>query len=114
MEPNATLIQHQLDAYNNKDIDAWLSTYASDACQFNLHGDCIAKGYSQIKQRMLLCFAKADSPALLLSRIVMGHIVVDHEIVTRNDPERKTDIELLCVCEIEQGRRQKVAFAAHT
>lgn len=114
MEPNATLIQHQLDAYNNKDIDAWLSTYASDACQFNLHGDCIAKGHSQIKQRMLSRFAKADSPARLLRRIVKGHRVVDHDIATRNDPERKTDIELLCINKIEQGRRQKVAFATHT
>lgn len=31
MNDYAALIQRQLDAYNNKDIEAWLSTYAEDA-----------------------------------------------------------------------------------
>ena len=28
------LVQRQLDAYNQRDLDAWLKTYAPDAQQF--------------------------------------------------------------------------------
>jgi hypothetical protein len=45
---------------------------------------------------------------------VTGHIVVDHEIVTRNFPEGKRDIELLCLYEIEQGLIKKASFATHS
>ncbi len=30
------VVQRQLDAYNAKDLDAWLSTFAEDAKQFEL------------------------------------------------------------------------------
>ena len=36
MEDCISLIQRQLDAYNAKDLDGWLSTYAKDAKQFSL------------------------------------------------------------------------------
>jgi hypothetical protein len=63
---------------------------------------------------MLSRFAEPDLHARLLSRIVMGHIVVDHEVVTRNLPEGKTDIELLCVYEIEHGLIKRASFATHS
>jgi len=33
------VVQRQLDAYNSKDIDALLASYATDAEQFALHGN---------------------------------------------------------------------------
>lgn len=33
------VIQKQLDAYNAKDIEGWLSTYAQEAEQYILHGE---------------------------------------------------------------------------
>ncbi|MFC7419706.1 hypothetical protein ACFQNF_07410 [Iodobacter arcticus] len=35
------VIQRQLDAYNAKDVDGWLATYAADAQQFALHGELL-------------------------------------------------------------------------
>jgi len=42
IEEPSSLVQRQLDAYNAKDVEAWLYTYSHDAEQFNLHGERLA------------------------------------------------------------------------
>ena len=59
MDPT-TLIQRQLDAYNAKDTEAWLATYAPDAEQFVLHGERLAKGHAELCARITLRFAEPD------------------------------------------------------
>jgi len=49
--------------------------------------------------------------ARLLSRVIMGNIVVDYELITRNYPERAGTIEMLCVYEVLNGRIRKASFA---
>jgi len=44
-----TIVQAQLDAYNAKDIEALLLTYAPDAEQYTLHGDRLAQGHEQLR-----------------------------------------------------------------
>lgn len=111
MEDCAALVQRQLEAYNAKNIDGWLGTYAADAKQFNLHGECIASGHAELRQRIALRFAEPDLHARLLNRIVLANIVVDHEVITRNFPEGKGEIEMLCVYEIHSGLIQKASFS---
>jgi len=41
--PAEQIVQQQLDAYNRRDIDAWLATYAADAEQYLLHGASFAR-----------------------------------------------------------------------
>ncbi len=43
----SSVIQAQLDAYNAKDLEALLDTYAADAEQFALHGPLLAPGREQ-------------------------------------------------------------------
>lgn len=104
------LIQRQLDAYNAKDIDAWLDTYAVDAKQYVLHGECVASGHAEIRSRTFSRFSEPDLFAKLLSRTVIANIVVDHEIVTRNFPEGKGTVELVCIYEVENDRIHRVSF----
>lgn len=111
MNDNVTLIQRQLDAYNAKDIDGWLSTYAKDAKQFNLHGECLATGHAEMRKRIAVRFEEPDLNARLLSRIVMENVVVDHEVITRNFPEGKDEIEMLCVYEIAGGLIKTASFS---
>jgi len=42
---------------------------------------------------------------------VMGHIVVDHEVVTRNFPEGRGTIEMLCIYEIAGETIHRATFA---
>lgn len=111
MNDYAALIQRQLDAYNAKDIDGWLGTYAPDAKQFSLHGACLAEGHAQMRERIAVRFTEPDLHARLLSRVVMANIVVDHERVTRNFAQGKGEMEMLCIYEIEQGLIQKASFS---
>ncbi|WP_199096325.1 nuclear transport factor 2 family protein [Dyella sp. ASV21] len=110
----AAVIQRQLEAYNRKDIDALLATYAPDAEQYVLHGDRLAKGHAQLRQRMLARFAEPNLHARLLSRTVMGAVVVDLEEVTRNFPEGNGRMEMLCVYEVVEGRIARASFALGT
>lgn len=111
LESIDSLIQRQLDAYNNKDVDAWLSTYSPTAEQYMLHGECVARGHDEVRARVLPRFAEPNLHARLLSRTIMSNIVIDHELITRNFPEGLGSIEILCVYEIIDGLIQKVSFA---
>ncbi len=110
-ESALSVVQAQLDAYNAKDIEALLRTYAPDAEQYALHGERLVQGHEQLRERFLARFAEPDLHARLLSRTVMGNVVVDHEIVTRNFPEGRGTLEMLCVYEVAQGRIRKASFA---
>lgn len=110
--PALAIVQAQLDAYNAKDIDALMMTYAPDAEQYQLHGALLARGHEQMRPRFLARFAEPDLFALLMSRTVMENIVIDHELVTRNFPEGVGTVEMLCIYEIVNGRIQTASFAA--
>ena len=105
------VVQAQLDAYNAKDIDALLQTYASDAEQYTLHGALLARGQEQMRERFLVRFAEPDLHARLLNRTVMANVVVDYELITRNFPEGVGTVEMICVYEVAEERIRKASFA---
>ncbi|HJW31155.1 MAG TPA: nuclear transport factor 2 family protein [Saprospiraceae bacterium] len=105
------IVQAQLDAFNTKDIDAFMRTYAPDAEQFTLHGERIAKGHEQLRSRYQLRFEEPDLHARLLSRVVVGNVITDSEIITRNFPEGLGTIEMLCIYEVVNGHIQRASFA---
>jgi len=114
MSEAEAVVQRQFDAYNAKDVEGWLATYAPDAEQFELHGARLARGHDEIRARIAARFQEPDLHAELLKRVVMGPIVVDHERVTRNYPEGKGTVELLCIYEVRDGRIQRASFAFGT
>jgi len=109
--PAELVVQRQLDAYNQRDLDAWLATYAPDAEQHLLHAGLMASGVDAIKARMQERFADPHLHAELVSRTVMDNIVVDHEFVTRTFPEGLCSIEMICIYEVQEGLIRKATFA---
>ena len=107
----ANVVQAQLDAYNRKDIDALIGTYATNAKQFTLHGECIATGHEQIRSRFLTRFEEPDLHVRLLSRVVVGNFVTDSELIARNFPEGPGTLEMLCIYEVVNGTIQRASFA---
>ena len=105
------VVQAQFDAYNAKDIDALLQAYAPDAKQFTLHGALLAEGHDDLRSRFLTRFAEPDLHAKLISRIVIGNVVTDAELITRNFPEGVGTIEMLCIYEVMDGRIRCASFA---
>lgn len=107
--PNA-IVQRQLDAYNAKDIEALLATYAPDAEQYTLHGELLAKGHAQLRARFLARFEEPNLHAKLVSRSVVGNVVADAELITRDFPEGIGTLEMLCIYELVNARIQKASF----
>lgn len=105
------IVQRQLDAYNAKNLEAWLSTYAPDARQFELGGKLLTEGHEQIRARTAQRFSEPNLHASLIRRVVMGNVVVDHEDVTRTFPEGPGRMELVCVYVVEQGLIQTASFS---
>ena len=107
----SSVIQAQLDAYNAKDLESLLDTYADDAEQFTLHGEQLAKGHAQMRARFRARFEEPDLHARLLSRTVTGNFVVDAELITRNFPEGPGTVEMLCIYEVVDGKIRRASFA---
>ena len=105
------VVQRQLDAYNAKNLDAWLSTYAEEAKQFELGGALLAQGHDAIRARAAPRFTEPNLQAILLKRVVMGNVVIDHEDVIRTFPEGPGRVELVCVYVVEQGKIQSASFS---
>jgi len=110
MSPIA-VVQAQLDAFNAKDLDALMATYALDAQQFALHGEMLAQGHAALRARYAVRFAEPDLHARLVTRTCMANMVVDAEIITRNFPEGVGTLEMLCVYEVVDGKIVRASFA---
>lgn len=106
----AIVVQRQLDAYNAKDLDAWLATYAPDATQYEHPGKLLASGHAEIRARAAPRFTEPNLHAALIERAVMGNLVIDREDVTRTFPEGPGRVELVCIYIVESGLIQTASF----
>ena len=105
-----SVVQRQLEAYNARDIDALMATYADDAQQFEYPVTLLTTGAAEVRERTAARFREANLHARLLRRIVMGQIVIDHEEVTRTFPEGTGRIELVAIYEVRDGRIATARF----
>jgi len=112
IETPEAVVQRQFEAFRDRNLTAWLDTYADDAVQYAFPAEEVARGRVAIAARMAGRFA--DDPAQaarLVHRIVVGDTVVDHEVVTRTFPEGVRDYELICTYLVRDGRIQAATFA---
>ncbi len=83
MNPEA-LVQGQLEAYNARDVDRFMSYYAADVVVKSLAKDAtVLQGFDVMRARYADVFR--DSPnlhATAMTRLVQGDFVIDHEHVT--------------------------------
>jgi hypothetical protein len=104
------VVQRQLDAYNARDLDAWVCTYAPDARQFEYPDTLLARGREEIRSRAVSRFAEPNLHARLLRRVVLGEMVIDYESVTRTFPEGPGRIELICMYQVRAGAIVTASF----
>jgi hypothetical protein len=103
MSPEA-VVQRQLDAYNARDLDALLATYAPDARQYAYPDTLLTTGHAEIRARMAPRFEEPNLHARLIQRVVMGDLVIDYEEVTRTFPEGSGTLELVAMYEVVDGK----------
>ncbi len=112
MEPDdaESIVQRQLDAYNARDIEKLMATYAEGARQFEHPSTLLADGAAQIRERSVARFKEPNLHARLLNRIVSGGTVIDHERVTRTFPEGAGTLELVAIYQVKAGRIEQAWF----
>lgn len=103
------VVQRQLEAYNARDIEAFLATYGEDVELFDFPGERHTQGL----ERMRTVYGKLfqDNPGLKAEvgkRIVQGRYVIDHEQVTGLAGGLR--IDAVAIYEVRGGRIRKVWF----
>ncbi|MBK8094374.1 MAG: nuclear transport factor 2 family protein [Verrucomicrobiaceae bacterium] len=104
----AAVVQRQLDAYNSRDVEALLSIYAEDAEMFEHPATLLASGSAVLRERFIARFQEPNLHAQLLSRIVMGQTVIDHEEITRTFPEGSGQLRMIMIYEVRGDRIARV------
>ena len=105
-----TVVQNQLDAYNARDIDAFMALWAEDAQYFQHPATLLAAGHDAIRARHAVRFQEPELFGRLVNRIAVGNTVVDHEIVTRNFPEGRGTVEVIATYEVGNDKITKAWF----
>lgn len=103
-------VQMQLEAYNARDIDAFMQWWAEDCQYYAFPATLLADGAAAIRERHIERFQEPDLFGKLLTRIVVGDVVVDHELVQRTFPEGRGEVEVLCTYLVEGGTIVKAWF----
>ncbi|MBB2200797.1 GNAT family N-acetyltransferase [Gluconacetobacter tumulisoli] len=96
-------VQRQLDAYNARDIDAFMQYWAEDCRYYEFPDRLLAHGAAEIRERHLARFQEPNLHGRLVNRMVVANMVVDHETVTRTFPDGAGEIDVVAIYEIENG-----------
>jgi hypothetical protein len=98
------IVQRQLDAYNARDIDAFMATWTSDAQYFEHPARLLASGTAEIRARHVVRFKEPNLFGRLIKRMVTGNKVVDQEVVTRTSPEGTGCIDVIAIYEVKDDK----------
>lgn len=104
------VVAKQLDAYNAKDITAFMSAWHEDAKYLAFPDTLVADGSEQIRERHLQRFQEPDLFGKLIGRHSVDDLVIDHEVVTRNFPEGRGSVDVIAIYQVREDRIAKAWF----
>lgn len=101
------VVQEQLVAYNNRDIEAFLSFYSEDVKIYTFPNKLESDGKAAMREGYASFFKNAKVlHCTIKSRIVRKNIVIDDEWVKYND----TEFGGIAIYEVENDKIVKVTF----
>jgi hypothetical protein len=71
----------------------------------------LASGHADIRARTAIRFAQPHLHTQLLSRTVLGSVVIDHEDIRRTFPQGPGQVEVVCIYVVERGLIQSATFS---
>ena len=104
------VVQAQLEAYNARDIDAFIATYADDVKLYELPEKLLSEGTASMREDYGKLFKDERLHATVVNRIVMGNTVVDHERVRVTTPKGPGTVEAVAIYEVRNGKITAVWF----
>ncbi len=102
------VVDAQLDAYNQRDLEAFLGFYAEDAVLAKHPDQVTQTGKAEMRTRYQRNFSNPNVRAEIIKRVTFGRFVIDHERVTA--PPAKGELEAVAVYEVEEGKIVRVTF----
>ncbi len=101
------IVNKQLEAYNKRDIEAFMATYTKDIKLYNYPNELRTEGQTAMKKSYLSWFERTkDLRAVIKKRIVIGNKVIDQEHVIANGQT----FNAIAIYEVENGLIKKVTF----
>lgn len=105
----ASVVQRQVDAYNRRDLDDFLSVFSPDAQLLLFPNELLFAGHNTLRSVYGKLISEAvDLHAEVTNRIVQGNYVIDREITT-GMPGKPTQIGL-AIYEVKNGLVTRVWF----
>lgn len=103
-------VQKQLEAYNARNIEEFMLWWADDCQYYAFPSTLLASGLADIRARHIERFKEPNLHGKLLSRVAVGNVVVDHEMVVRDFPQGAGEVDVICIYEVENGKIAKAWF----
>lgn len=104
------IVKKQLDAYNARDIDLFMTYWADDALYYEFPDTLLASGAAAIRERHITRFKEPNLFGKLISRTVLNNKVVDFEVVSRTFADGPGHIDALCIYEVANDKIAKAWF----
>ena len=98
------VVRRQLDAYNARNIDAFMAEWADDAGYFTFPDTLLARGAPAIRARHVERFQEPVLFGQLLHRMAVGSLVVDQEVVTRTFPGGLGRVDVIAIYDVRNGK----------
>ena len=108
------VVARQLDAYNARDIDAFMAVWCEDAEYFEHPDRLLARGAAEIRPRHEIRFKDPDLHGKLIARFSVDNLVIDREVVTRNFPEGRGTVDVIAIYQVEGDRIARAWFKLGT
>ena len=106
-EPPEAIVQRQLNAYNARNIDAFMDTYSDNAELYDFPATLTTKGKEAMRERYEGKFRDITNlHCEIEERIVIGNKIIDKEKVRVGNRY----IQAVAVYEVENGKIRKVTF----
>lgn len=110
IEKEATdLAQEQLDAYNKRDIEAFLKPYSENVKVYAFPNQLLYEGKAKMREEYTSMFNRLpDLHCKLVNRMVLNNKVIDHEevVIMKSQPK----IYAIAVYTITDGKISEVRF----
>lgn len=105
------VVQKQLEAYNAKDIDAFMNVFSDDVAIYNFgNEEALAKGKKQVREVYASLFKNSPNlHSLVVNRSVIGNKVLDYELISGRQGNDEL-LKLIAIYEVENGLIKKATF----
>jgi uncharacterized protein (TIGR02246 family) len=103
------IVQAQLDAYNDRDLERFCACFTTDAVLADLNGPVAHQGIAGVRERYAKLFAEhPENRAELVSRVAVGDVVIDEERILRG--KGVAQFRALAIYTVKSGLIARVDF----